>query len=111
MSKQKKAGSIFHPKQLSPFSERLELPFPCEEILSGYEEVVSFSQDRYTTWVKADHVRKAVAEFREASARRHDTSSQEYHFDNNVPNRSLVQEELSIYSLNPGPRRGMEPAF
>ena len=32
-----------HPKQLSPFPERLELPFPCEEILSGYEEVVSFS--------------------------------------------------------------------
>ena len=91
------------------------------EILFGYEEVVSFSQDRYTTWAKADpdvtlerhmvDVRKAVAEFREASARRHDTSSQEYHFDNNVPNRSLVQEQLSIYNWNPGPRRGKEGAY
>ena len=53
-------------------------------------------------------VQKAVAEFREASARRHDTSSQEYHFDNNVPNRSPVQKRLSIYNWNPGPRRGKE---
>ena len=55
-------------------------------------------------------VQKAVAEFREASTRRHDTSSQEYHFDNNVPYRSLVQEQLSIYNWNPGPRRGMRKA-
>ena len=46
--------NFIHPKQLSPFPERLELPYPSGEILSGYEEVVSFSQDRYTTWVKAD---------------------------------------------------------
>ena len=38
-------------------------------------------------------VQKAVAEFREASARRHDRSSQEYH------------------NWNPGPRRGKERAF
>ena len=55
-------------------------------------------------------VRKALAEFREASARRHDTSAQEYHFDNNVPNRSSVQRRLSIYNWNPGPRRGREGA-
>ena len=52
-----------------------------------------------------------LAEFREASARKHDTSSQEYHFDNNVPHRSLVQRRLSIYNWNPGPGRGKEDAF
>ena len=26
-----------HPRQLSPFPERLELPFSKDEILSGYE--------------------------------------------------------------------------
>ena len=93
----------FHlPKQLSPLHERLELPFPSEEILSGYEDVVSSGTDQFTTWVKTHpdvtsvrhmvDVQKAVAEFREASERRHDTSSQEYHFDN-VPNRSLDVEK------------------
>ena len=67
-------------------------------MLSGYEEDVSFIRDGFTTWLNADFntilerhavdVRKALAEFREASARRHDTSAQEYHFDSNVPNRS-----------------------
>ena len=56
-------------------------------------------------------VQKAVAEFREASERRHDTSSQAYRHDKNVPNRSLVQKRLSIYNWNPGPRRGKEDAF
>ena len=46
--------SFIHPKQLSPFLERLEVPFPIEEILSGTEDVVSSGTDRYTTWVKTD---------------------------------------------------------
>ena len=46
--------NFIHPKQLSPFPERLELPFPSEETLSGYEDVVSSRQDQYTTWVKTD---------------------------------------------------------
>ena len=93
---------------------------PHEEILSGYEEGVSFIRDGFTTWVKADFstilerhvvdVRKALAEFREASVRRHDTSAQEYYFDSSVPNRSSVQKRLSIYNWNPGPRRGREGA-
>ena len=33
-----------HPKQLSPFPVRLELPFPSGESLSGYEDVVSSSR-------------------------------------------------------------------
>ena len=107
---------LFTQKQLSPFPERLELLFRSEEILSGYEDVVSSSKEQFTTWVKTDPdvvvgVQKSVAEFREASARRHDTSSQEYRFDNNVPNRSSVRKRLSIYNWNPGPRRGREGAF
>ena len=113
--------NFIHPKQLSPFPVRLELPFPGGEILSGYEHAVSSGTDQFTTWVKTDpdvtsvrhmvDVQKAVAEFREASARRLDTSSQVYHFDNIVLNRSPVQKRLSIYNWNPGPRRGKEGAF
>ena len=51
-------------------------------------------------------VRKAFAELREASARRHGTSYQEYHFDNGLPNRSPVQKRFSVYNWNPGLRRG-----
>ena len=35
----------------------------------------------------------------------------EYHFDNNVPTRSPVQNRLSNYNWNPGPRRGREGAI
>ena len=56
-------------------------------------------------------VQRAVAEFREASERIYDTSSEAYRFDKNVPNRSPVQKRLSIYNWNPGPRRGKEDAF
>ena len=113
--------NFLHPKQLGPFPERLKLPFPIDEILSGCEDVVSSGTDQFTTWVKTDpdvtlvrhmvDVRKAVAEFREASERRHDTSSQAYRFDRNLHHRSPVQKLLSIYSWNPGPRRGKEDAF
>ena len=120
MLHQKRVCNFFHTQQLSPFLERLKIPYPDEEILSGCEESVSFMRDGFTTWVKADFntilerhavdVRKALAKYREASVRRHDTSTQEYHFDSNVPNRSSVQKRLSIYSWNPGPRRGREGA-
>ena len=118
---EKRACNYIHPKQHSPFPECLRLPYPDEEILSGYEEDVSFIRDGFTTWVKADFntilerhtvgIGKTLAEFREASARRHDTYSQEYHFDNSLPNRSTVQKRLSIYNWNPGPRRGKEGAI
>ena len=111
---------FIHPKQLSPFPERLKLPYPDEEILSGFEEDVSFIQDGFTSWVKADFstilvrhvvdVRKALAEYREASVRRHDTSAQECYFDSSVPNWPSVQKRLSSNNWNPGPRRGREGA-
>ena len=48
-------GAIFfHPKQPSPFPERLELPFPSEEILSGFEDIVSSGTDQFTAWVLTD---------------------------------------------------------
>ena len=50
---------------------------------------------------------RALAEFREASARSHDISLRQQ----NVPNRSPVQKRLSIYNWNPGPRRGREGAI
>ena len=70
---------LFYPKQLSPFPEHLKLPFSSDDILSGYEDIVSSGTDQFTTWVKADpdvtlvrpmvDVQKAVADFREASER------------------------------------------
>ena len=117
----KRQCNFIHPKQLSPFPERLELPFPIGEILSGYEDVVSSRQDRYTTWVKTDaevtlerhmvDVQKAVAEYRESAARRQESTTEEYFFDNHVPKRSYVEKRLSVYNWNPGPRRGKEGAI
>ena len=117
-------GTIASPEtcvQLCSPKAALRLPYPDEEILSSFEEDVSFIRAGFTSWVKADFetllerhavdIRKALAEFREASARRHDTSHEEYRFDNVVPNRSPVQKRLSIYNLNPGPRRGREGAI
>ena len=110
MDPQASVGAIlFTLKQLSPFPERLELPYPKGEIQSGYEEDVSFIQDRFATWVKADpnvtlerhmvDVRNAFAEYREASVRRQEAPAREYFFDNSVPNRSSVQKRLSTEQL------------
>ena len=80
--------NFIHPEQFSPFPERLELPFPSEEILSGYEDVVSSGTDQLIHYdsngtlvrQKVDAL-KAVEEFREASERRRDASSQAYRFN------------------------------
>ena len=74
--------NVIHPRQLSPFPERVELPFSSDEILSGFEEVVSSGTDQLTAWVKTDahdtlvhhivDVQKGTADFREASERRRD---------------------------------------
>ena len=44
--------NFIHPRQLSPFPERVELPFSSDEILSGYEDIVSSGTDFFTAWVK-----------------------------------------------------------
>ena len=89
IASQKTRVQVYSPQQHSLFPERPRLPYPDEEILSGYEEDVSFIRDGFTTWVKADFhtilerhavdTGKALADFREPSARKHDISSQEYH--------------------------------
>ena len=78
--------NFMHPRQLSSFPGRLELSFSSDEILSGYEDIVSSVTDQFTAWVKKDphdtlvhhmvDVQKATADFREASERRLATSSQ-----------------------------------
>ena len=80
-------------EQLSPFPERLELSFPSGEILSSFEDIVSSGTDQFTAWVKRDphdtlvrhmvDAQKATADIREASERRHDTSSQAHRFNKN----------------------------
>ena len=121
-SRPRPKSKIIHPRQLSPFPERLELPFSNDEILCGYEEIVSSGTDQFTAWVKmsphevlvqnvVDFSKKATADFREASERRPATSSQTNRVNQHFATRSLVQKRLSIYNWNPGPRRGKEDAF
>ena len=38
------------PLQPRPTCERLELPFSCDAILSGYEDLVSSGSDQFTMW-------------------------------------------------------------
>ena len=63
------------PLQPRPTFERLELPFSCDAVLSGDEELVSSVSDQFTMWGKmsqeilAEHVvdfQKVVADFRDA---------------------------------------------
>ena len=51
-------------------------------------------------------IEKATAEFREASERKHATSSHMNSSRKRFATRSIVQRKMSIYSWNPGPRRG-----
>ena len=72
--------NFIHPRQLSPFPERLELPFSNDEILCTYEVIVSSGTDQFTAWVKMSphevlvqhmvDIQKATADFREASERK-----------------------------------------
>ena len=76
---------FIHPRQLSPFPERLVLPFSTEVILSRYEEIDSSGNDLCTSWTKlseheilVEHMvdtEKATADFRETYDGRDTTSS------------------------------------
>ena len=93
-------------------------PFPKR---SGYEEDVSSKRDGFSAWVKTDFVntlgrhtvdvKGVTAAFRDAPARKHSASGQEYHFNNDMPNRLTEQKRLSVYNWNPGPQRGKEGAI
>ena len=96
---------FIHPEQFGTFPERLALPKPDEEILSGYEEGV---RDGFLAWVKADaetilrrHVvdaRGLYPAFREEPARRYGPSSQQCQLNDEVPNRLTEQRRLSVYN-------------
>ena len=55
-------------------------------------------------------VKGVNAAFRDAPARKHSTSCQEYHFNNDMPNRLTAQKRLRVYNWKAGPRRGKEGA-
>ena len=113
--------NFIHPRQLSPFPERLELPLSNHEILSGYEEIVSSGTDHFTAWVQMSHheillqhmvdIHEAPAEFREASERKPATYSHMNSTNKHFATRSIVQRRLSIFNWHPGPRRRKEDAF
>ena len=94
--------NFVHPRQLSAFPERLKLHFSSDEILSGFEDIVSSGTDEFTAWVKTDprdilvhpmvDVQEAVADFREASERTLGASSQTKRFSKHLSNRPLVQK-------------------
>ena len=97
------------------------MPFSNDEILCGYEDIVSSGTDHFTAWVKVSphevlvqhmiDIQRATADFREASERRPATSSQTNRANKHFSTRSRVQKRLSIYNWNFGPRRGKEDAF
>ena len=113
--------NFIHPRQLSPFPERLELQFSDDEMLCGCEDIVSSGTDHFTAWVKVSphevlvqhmvDIQKATADFREASERRPATPSHTNSVNKHFATRSVVQKRLSIFHQNPGPRRGKENAF
>ena len=91
--------NFIHPWQLNPFPEHLELPFSSDEILSGYEDIVSSGTLMYRLGQNGPSrylgtffggCPKTTADFREASRRRHDASSQTIRFSKNLTNRSPV---------------------
>ena len=116
----KRIESPLPPLQPRPTCERFELPFFCDAIVSGYEDLVSSGSDQFTMWGKMSHqeilaehvvaIPKVVADFRDAFERIQSSSSQSYGV-NKYFSSSPMQTRLSIYNWNPGPRRGKEDAI
>ena len=89
---------VVHRVQYGIVPERITLPRPDDEILSGYDEDVSSIRD-YAVWGKADpgvaQMRQLVPSgsakpiFRCVHERRLSSLKHEYRFDNNRPNRLL----------------------
>ena len=98
-----KRRCFIHPKQLSPFPERLDLPYPS-------------SQDRFTTWVKADPKlpnSDMWLTFKRPSQNiaRQPCEGKNHPLENisSIRANPLIRSKRrSIYNWNPGPRRGKE---
>ena len=101
-----------HPLQQRPTCERLELPFSCDAILSGYEDLVSSGSDHFTVWGKMNHqeilaehvvdMNKVVADFRDAFERIQSSSSQTLGVNKLFSSQSPVHRRLRIYNWNSG---------
>ena len=121
VSSNTRVRDFIHRVQCGIFPKRLTLPYPDEEILSGYEADVSSIRDVFSAWLKTDpevtprrHIvdaKGANPAFREAPAGKLSTSCQECHFNSDVPNQLTEPRRLSIFNWNPGPRRGKEGAI
>ena len=104
--------NFIHPRQFNPFPERLELPFSNDEILCGYEDIVSSGTDHFTAWDKVSPHEVLVqhmvaihidtADFREASERRPAASSHTNRVNKHFATRSLAQKKFSVYNWNSG---------
>ena len=104
-----------------PTCDRLKLPFSCDAILSGYEDLHLPGSDQFTMWGKmtpdeilTEHVvdiHRIEADFRDAFERNLASSSQAYGVNKYFSPQSPVQKRLSIYNWNPAPRRGKEDAI
>ena len=97
------------PLQPRPTCDRLELPFSCDAILSGYEDLHLPGSDQFTMWGKmtpdeilTEHVvdiHRIEADFRDAFERNQASSSQTYGVNKYFSSQSPVQKRLSIYIL------------
>ena len=95
--------------QLHPHIVRLR-----RNCLLGHRPVHRVGKNRLSRYLGTSYGRcskKATADFREASERRHDTLFSDKPLQPKYIHRSPVQKRLSIYNWNPGPRRGKEDAF
>ena len=103
--------NYIHPRQLSPFPERLKLLFSSDEILSGSEQIVSSGTDQFTASVKTDphdtlvhhmvDVEKAITDFREESERRNDASSQKISLPHKLIQSFTCVEAAKYLQLEP----------
>ena len=101
--------NFMHPRQLSPFPERLGLPFSNDEIL--YEDIVSSRTDHFAAWVKVSphkvlvqhmvDIQRATTDFREASERRPATSSQTNSVNKHFATRLILLPDSQHLRLQP----------
>ena len=108
------------PLQPRPTCDRLELPFSCDAILSGYEDLHLPGSDQFTMWGKmtpdeilTEHVvdiHRIEADFRDASERIQASSSQTYGVNKYFSSNHLCRRGGSAFTtgtLGPDEVRNM----
>ena len=99
------------PLQPRSTCERLELPFPCDAILSGHEDLHFPSSDQFTMWGKmtsdeilTEHVvdiHRIQPDFRDAFERIQASSSQASRVNKSFSSQSPMHKKLSVLQLEP----------